>query len=98
MFPAQDTPSTAGPAVPAHDSESENAKNGGSPANAGASEVVAELSAAQDQGTAAPVAQADRDPRPEHSSAPAPQAETQETHAKEAAAPVEPEAAAAAED
>jgi small subunit ribosomal protein S1 len=98
MFPDHDNPSTAAAAAPAQDSESENAKNDRSPANAGAGEVAAEVNAAKDEGTAAPVAQADGDARPEDASAPAQQAAAQETHAKEAAAPVDTEAAAAAEE
>jgi len=97
MFPDHDNPSTAAAAAPAQDSESENAKNEGNPANAGAGEVVAEVNAAKEEG-AAPVLRGDGGSRPEHTSAPTPQAEAQETHAKEAAAPVDAEAAAAAEE
>ncbi len=98
MFPDHDNPSTAAAAAPAQDSESENAKNDGSPANAGASETVAEVNAAKNEATAAPDALADGDPRTEHAAAPTPQGEAQETHGKEAAAPVDAEAAAAAEE
>jgi small subunit ribosomal protein S1 len=98
MFPDHDNPSTAAAAAPAQDSESENAKNDGSPANAGAGEAAAEVNAAKDEGTATPVAQADGDARPEHASAAAPQAVAQESRGKEAAAPVDAEAAAAAEE
>jgi len=97
MFPDHDNPSTAAAAAPAQDSESENAKNEGNPANAGAGEVVAEVIAAPEEG-AAPVLRGDGGSRPEHTSAPTPHAEAQETHAKEAAAPVDAEAAAAAEE
>jgi small subunit ribosomal protein S1 len=97
MFPDHDNPSTAAAAAPAQDSESENAKNEGNPANAGAGEVVAEVIAAPEEG-AAPVLRGDGGSRPEHTSAPTPQAEVQQTHAKEAAAPVDAEAAAAAEE
>jgi small subunit ribosomal protein S1 len=97
MFPDHDNPSTAAAAAPAQDSESENAKNEGNPANAGAGEVVAEVNAAKEEG-AAPVPRGDGGSRPEHTSAPTPQAEVQQTHAKEAAAPVDAEAAAAAEE
>jgi small subunit ribosomal protein S1 len=97
MFPDHDNPSTAAAAAPAQDSESENAKNDGDPANA-ASDGVAEVSAAKEEVTAAPVAQADSDSRTEHAAAPTPQGEAQETHGKEAAAPVDAEAAAAAEE
>jgi small subunit ribosomal protein S1 len=98
MFPDHDNPSSAAAAAPAQDSESEKAKNDGNPSNAAASEVVAEVNAAREEATAAPVPQADGDPRPEHAAAPAPQAEAQETHGKEGAAPVDAEAAAAAEE
>jgi len=98
MFPDHDNPSTAAAAAPAQDSESENAKNDGSPANAAAGEAAAEVNAAKDEATAAPVAQADGDARPEHASAAAPQAVAQESRGKEAAAPVDAEAAAAAEE
>ena len=97
MFPDHDNPSTAAAAAPAQDSESENAKNDGDPANA-ASDGVAEVSAAKEEVTAAPVTQADGDSRTEHAAAPTPQGEAQETHGKEAAAPVDAEAAAAAEE
>jgi small subunit ribosomal protein S1 len=98
MFPDHDNPSTAAAAAPAQDSESENAKNDGSPASADAGEGVAEANAAKDEATAAPVAQAEGDARPENAAAPAPQGVAQETHAKEAAAPADAEAAAAAEE
>jgi small subunit ribosomal protein S1 len=98
MFPDHDNPSTAAAAAPAQDSESESTKNGGNPANAGASEVVAADDAAKEDATAAPAPQAGGDARSEHTSAPTPQTEAQETHAKEAAAPVDAEAAAAAEE
>ncbi len=97
MFPDHGNPSTAAAAAPAQDSESENAKNDGDPANA-ASDGVAEVSAAKEEVAAAPVLQADGDARAEHAAAPTPQGETQETHGKEAAAPVDAEAAAAAEE
>src|SRR6266849_4843325 len=98
MFADHDNPSTAAAAAPAQESESEKAKNEEKPAQAGGSEIVADVKAAKDEATAAPVAQADGDPRPEDAAAPAPQAEAQETHGKEAAAPVDAEAAAAAEE
>ncbi len=97
MFPDHDNPSTAAAAAPAQDSESENTKNDGDPANA-ASDGVAEVSAAKEEVTAAPVPQAGGDSRTEHAAAPTPQGEAQETHGKEAAAPVDAEAAAAAEE
>src|SRR5260370_4596515 len=98
MFPDHDNPATAAAAAPAQDSETENEKNDGNPANAGASEVVAEVNAAKDEGTAGPVPQADGDVRLKDAAAPAPQAVAQESHGKEAAAPVDAEAAAAAEE
>ncbi len=98
MFPDHDNPSTAAAAAPAQDSESEKAKNEEKPGNTGGSEVVADVKAAKDEATAAPVAQADGDPRPENAAAPAPQAAAGESQGKEAAAPVDAEAAAAAEE
>jgi small subunit ribosomal protein S1 len=97
MSADHDNPSTAAAAAPAQDSESEKEKNGGTSENAGASEVVAEVNAAKEEATAAPVAQADGDPRPS-SASPTPQTATQESQSKESAAPVDPEAAAAAEE
>src|SRR5712671_4919878 len=70
MFPDHDNPSTAAAAAPAQDSESEKAKNEEKPGNTGGSEVVADVKAAKDEATAAPVAQADGDPRPENAAAP----------------------------
>ena len=98
MFPDHDNPSTAAAAAPAQDSESEKAKNEEKPGNTGGSEVVADVKAAKDEATAAPVAQADGDPRPENAAPPAPQAAAAESQGKEAAAPVDAEAAAAAEE
>jgi len=98
MSADHDNPSTAAAAAPAQDSESEKAKNDGNPANAGASEVVADVNAAKEEATAAPVAQADGDPRPESAAAPTLQASAQESQSKESAAPVDAEAAAAAEE
>jgi small subunit ribosomal protein S1 len=98
MFPDHDNPSTAAAAAPAQDSETENEKDDGNPANAGASEVVAEVNAAKDEATAGPVPQADGDARLKDAAAPVPQAVAQESHGKEAAAPVDAEAAAAAEE
>ena len=100
MFPDLDNPSTAAAAAPAQDSESENAKNDGSPANAG--EAVAEANAAEEE-AAAPVPQTDvpqtdGDARPKDVVAPTPQVEEQVTQAKEATAPADAEAAAAAEE
>src|ERR1700741_2442353 len=100
MFSDHDNPSTAAATAPAQNGESEKAKasNDGNPTEADAGEVVAEVNAAREDATAAPVPQADGDSRPEHASAPAPQAEGQEGHGKDAAAPVDAEAAAAAEE
>ena len=96
MFPDHDNPSHAAAAAPAQDSENEKAKND-TPANSGASEVIADVNAAREEATAAPVAQADGDSRPEH--APAPANAGAEGHGKDAAgAPVDAEAAAAAEE
>ena len=95
MFPDLDNPSTAAAAAPAQDSESENAKNDGNPANAG--EAVAEANAAKEE-AAAPVPQTDGDARPKDVVAPTPQVEAQVTQAKEATAPVDADAAAAAEE
>jgi small subunit ribosomal protein S1 len=97
MFADHDNPSTAAAAAPAQDSDTEKAKHEENPANTGASEVTADVAAAKEEATAAPVAQADGDPRPENA-APAAQAGTQQSHGKEAAAPVDAEAAAAAEE
>src|SRR5260370_14974848 len=58
MFPDHDNPSTAAAAAPAQDSETENEKNDGNPANAGASEVVAEVNQAQYEATAGPLSEA----------------------------------------
>ncbi len=100
MFPDHDNPSTAAAAAPAQDAESEKAKaaNDGHPASAGASEVVAEVNAAREDATSAPVPPADGDSRPEAAATPAAPAGAQESHGKEAAAPVDAEAAAAAEE
>ena len=95
MFPDHDNPSTAAAAAPAQNSESEKLKNEASAPN-GASEVVADVQAAQEAATSAPVAQADGDPRGESVSAPPPQGGS-DGHGKEAA-PVDAEAAAAAEE
>jgi small subunit ribosomal protein S1 len=97
MSADHDNPSTAAAAAPAQDSESEKAKNEKNPANGNASEVVADVTAAKDEATAAPVVQADGDLRPESASTPTPQA-AQESQSKESAAPVDAEAAAAAEE
>jgi small subunit ribosomal protein S1 len=98
MSADHDNQSTAAAAAPAQDSESEKAKSEKNPANGDASEVVAEVKAATEEATAAPVAQADGDPRPENAAAPGPQGLAEESHSKEASAPVDAEAAAAAEE
>jgi small subunit ribosomal protein S1 len=99
MFSDHD-PSTAAAAAPAQNAESEKAKatSDGNSASAGASEVVADVKAAKEEATSAPVPQADGDPRPEQAASPAPQAETQEAHSKDGGAQVDAEAAAAAEE
>ncbi|MCU1241079.1 MAG: rpsA [Candidatus Acidoferrum typicum] len=100
MFPDHDNQSTAAAAAPAQDAESEKAKaaNDGNPASTGASEVVADVNAAREEATATPVPQADGDSRPEAAATPAAPGAGQEGHGKEAAAPVDAEAAAAAEE
>src|SRR5690349_19774760 len=93
MFSDHDNPSTAAAAAPAQDAESDKAKatNDGNPA----SEVVAQVNAAKEEATAAPIPQADGDSRPENVATPA---GAQESLGKETAAPVDAEAAAAAEE
>jgi small subunit ribosomal protein S1 len=99
MFSDHDNPSTAAAAAPAQDSEKEAPKTTNE-TSAGSTETEAAVSAAKDEATAAPVAQADGDPRPEQATAPA--AGGAESHGAEAAhaeaAPVDAEAAAAAEE
>src|SRR3984893_3154389 len=107
MFSDHDNPSTAAAAAPAQESEKEAPKTA-SEAEAGASETQASAQTAKQEATAAPVAQADGDPRPEQATAPAtqPAASGAESRAKEAhsevahadATPVDAEAAAAAEE
>src|SRR5271155_5590884 len=108
MFSDHDNPSTAAAAAPAQDSEKEAPKTG-IEAQDGASETGATVNAAKEEATAAPVAQADGDPRPEQATAPAAHAASggaqgQETEAHTEAAhaqattPVDAEAAAAAEE
>jgi small subunit ribosomal protein S1 len=109
MFSDHDNPSTAAAAAPAQDSEKEAPKTGNE-AQAGASETEATVSAAKEEATAAPVAQADGDPRPEQATAPAAQAAASggaeghgtEAHGEaahaQATTPVDAEAAAAAEE
>jgi small subunit ribosomal protein S1 len=97
MFADHDNPSTAAAAAPAQNSELESAKNDGNPANADSGEVVAEVDTVK-QEVAAPVPQADGDLSLEHAAAQTPQAEAQVTQAKDAADPVDAEAAAAAEE
>jgi small subunit ribosomal protein S1 len=100
MFPDHDNQSTAAAAAPAQDAESEKTKatNDGNPASGGASEVVADVNAAGEEATATPVPQADGDSRPEAAATPAAPAAAEESHGKEAAAPVDAEAAQAAEE
>ena len=70
MFSDHDNPSTAAAAAPAQDSEKEAPKTVNE-AQGGASETEGTVNAAKDEATAAPVAQADGDPRPEQATAPA---------------------------
>src|SRR5271156_4909775 len=70
MFSDHDNPSTAAAAAPAQDSEKEAPKTTNE-AEAGHSETEASVSAAKEEATAAPVAQADGDPRPEQATTPA---------------------------
>ena len=83
MFSDHDNPSTAAAAAPAHESEKEAPKTA-SETPAAPSETEPAVDAAKAEATAASVAQADGDPRPEQATAPA--------------APIDPEAAAAAEE
>jgi len=98
MFPDHDNPSTAAAAAPAAESETEKSKapsaeNATRPDDA-ASETVTAVNAAKEEATSAPVPQADGDPRPEQAADRA----GQEGSRKDAAAPADPEAAAAAEE
>jgi small subunit ribosomal protein S1 len=93
MFSDHDNPSTAAAAAPAQDSEKEAPKTTNE-ALAGTRETQASVSAAKEDATAAPVAQADGDPRSEQATTPA--ANAQEPHSE--AASLDPEAAAAAEE
>jgi small subunit ribosomal protein S1 len=101
MFSDHDNPSTAAAAAPAQDSEKEAPKTVNE-AQAGPTETEVTVSAAKEEATAAPVAQADGDPRPEQATAPAAPAPVTESHGTEThgqtAAPVDAEAAAAAEE
>jgi small subunit ribosomal protein S1 len=85
MFSDHDNPSSAAAAAPAQDSEKEAPKTTPE-SSAGASETEATVNAAKEEATAARVAQADGDPRPEPSTTPAAQnaAGSIETHAPEA--------------
>jgi small subunit ribosomal protein S1 len=108
MFSDHDNPSTAAAAAPAQDSEKEAPKTVNE-TPAGASETEATVNAAKEEATAAPVAQADGDPRPEQATAPAAtvasggteghgtEAHAEAAHAQ-ATTPVDAEAAAAAEE
>ena len=116
MFSDHDNPSTAAAAAPAQDSEKEAPKTVGE-TPAGASEIGGTGNAAKEEVTAAPVAQADGDRRPEQATAPAAHAAADgsstpghEAHSETSqsvvpsdashsgAAPVDAEAAAAAEE
>jgi small subunit ribosomal protein S1 len=96
MFSDHDNPSTAAAAAPAQESEKENPKTANQAQGAPA-ETEATVSAAKEQATVAPAAQADGDPRPEQATAPAAPASADTAHG-ETAAPVDAEAAAAAEE
>ena len=98
MFPDHDNPSTAAAAAPAAESEIEKSKvpsagNAMRPDDP-VSETVTAANAAKEEATSAPVPQADGDPRPEQAADRA----GQEGSRKDAAAPADPEAAAAAEE
>jgi small subunit ribosomal protein S1 len=116
MFSDRDNPSFAAAAAPAHEAEhsSANAKNDKRAAQSdssqadeteaatanGGNESVAEVNAAKEEATAAPVPQSDGDPRPKDASSPAPasQAEGAESHGKETqSASATAEASASAE-
>jgi small subunit ribosomal protein S1 len=108
MFSDHDNPSTAAAAAPAQNSEKEAPKTVNE-TPAGASETEATVNAAKEEATAAPVAQADGDPRPEQATAPAAtvasggtEGHGTEAHAEaphaQATTPVDAEAAAAAEE
>src|SRR5271154_3755867 len=78
MFSDHDNPSTAAAAAPAQDSEKETPKIVNETPS-GASEAGGTVNAAKEDATAAPVAQADGDPRPEQATAPAAQAAVEGT-------------------
>jgi small subunit ribosomal protein S1 len=103
MFSDHDNPSAAAAAAPAQDSEKETPKTGNE-AQAGSTETEAAVNAAKEEATAAPVAQADGDPRPEATTAAGEsatggaEAHGKEAHPQSEASPVDAEAAAAAEE
>jgi small subunit ribosomal protein S1 len=102
MFPDHNNPSTAAAAAPVQDAESEKVQaptdgKVGHP-EASASETAAGVNAAKEEATAAPVPQADGDSRPAQAATPAADRGGAEGHGKEVAAPVDAEAAAAAEE
>ena len=98
MFSDNDNPTSAA-AAPAHESEPESKKDQASETQAHTEGTV---SAAAHEATAAPVAQADGDPRPEQAATPAPPAaeatHAEAAHSGEATQHLDPEAAAAAEE
>jgi small subunit ribosomal protein S1 len=123
MFSDHDSRLSAAAAAPAEEPETRHnsaahsghasqentpeATAGGAAPNAGATETAAAVDAAKQEASAAPVPQADGDPRPENTAAPATPAvgpaqaqaagaQGQETHVE--ATPVDAEAAAAAEE
>jgi small subunit ribosomal protein S1 len=93
MFSDHDNPPTAAAAAPAPESENETTK-AANEAGAAPTETQGSVEAAKHEADAAPVAQADGDPRPEQATAPA--APATQAHAE--AVPVDAEAAAAAEE
>jgi small subunit ribosomal protein S1 len=98
MFSDHDNPPTAAAAAP--DPESQNEARTTPEANAAPTETQAAVEAAQQEATAAPVAQADGDPRPEQATT-APEGTPAVAPAAAVpaeAAPVDAEAAAAAEE
>ncbi len=103
MFSDHDNPSSSAAAAPATESDkTENPKaNEAQATQAEASETAPTVNAAKEEATAAPVPQADGDPRPEQAATPAAPAGAQEGHGKDAhagTAALDPEAAAAAEE
>jgi small subunit ribosomal protein S1 len=104
MFSDHDNQSFAAAAAPAQDAESSPKiqTNGGTAAhpdssNEDVSETAATVNAAKEEANAAPVPQADGDPRPEQAYPPTPQTEAQAASNAAATPPADTDAAAAAE-